>query len=81
MSSERSPRVYRTYDGTIMNSWNAKRPPAWELPLISQSHFILTENLPSVEDVHEWNWEDVWLLGTGKVGDVSIKGNTLERSV
>jgi hypothetical protein len=31
----------------------------------------------TVEDVHEGNGEDVGLLGTGKVGDVSVEGDTL----
>jgi hypothetical protein len=31
----------------------------------------------TVEDVHEGNGENVGLLGTGKVGDVSVKGDTL----
>lgn len=31
-----------TYDGTIMNSWKANRPPAWELYLVSQVLLILT---------------------------------------
>ena len=31
----------------------------------------------TVEDVHEGNGEDVGLLGAGKVGDVSVEGDTL----
>lgn len=35
---------------------------------------------PSVEDVHEWDWENIWLLGTGKVGDVGVERNLLLES-
>ena len=67
-----------THDGTIMNSWKAKRPPAWELQIISQiyskSYF---KHSPSVKDVHEWDWENVWLLGSGKVGNVGVEWDTL----
>lgn len=31
----------------------------------------------TVEDVHEWNRQDVWLLGAGKVADVRVERNTL----
>lgn len=31
----------------------------------------------TVEDVHERDWKNVWLLGAGQVGDVSIEGDAL----
>lgn len=34
----------------------------------------------SVEDIHEWNWKDIWLLGTGQIGNVSVKWNALYQS-
>jgi hypothetical protein len=33
--------------------------------------------LPAVEDVHEGNGEDVGLLGSGEVGNVSVQRNVL----
>ena len=61
-----------------MNSWKAKRPPAWDLRLISATingtpYFYI----PSVKNVHEWNGENIWLLGTGKVGNMSVKRDVL----
>jgi hypothetical protein len=35
--------------------------------------------LPSVEDVHEGDGENVRLLGSGKVGDVDVERNALYR--
>jgi hypothetical protein len=35
----------------------------------------------TVEDVHEGNGEDVGLLGSGKVGNVSVQRNALRRNV
>ena len=34
-------------------------------------------SIPSIENVHEWDWKDIWLLGTGKVGNVSVEWNLL----
>ena len=34
-------------------------------------------NLPAVEDVHEGNGEDIGLLSSGEVRDVSVQRNTL----
>jgi hypothetical protein len=31
----------------------------------------------TVEHVHEWHWEDVWLLGAGEIADVGVKRDTL----
>ena len=31
----------------------------------------------SVQDIHEGYWQDIWLLGSGEVGDVSVQRNTL----
>ena len=36
--------------------------------------------LPSIENVHEWDGEHIWLLGTGKIGDVCIERNFLFES-
>lgn len=33
----------------------------------------------AVEDVHEGHGQDIWLLGSGQVGDVGVQGNTLLR--
>ena len=61
-----------------MNSWKAKRPPAWDLKALVFSHCNLGgECLPSVENVHEWDRKDVWLLGSGKVRDVNVERNLL----
>jgi hypothetical protein len=38
---------------------------------------LLEFDLPSVKNVHEWNWENVWLGGTSKVGNVGVKRNLL----
>ena len=37
--------------------------------------------VPAVKDVHEWDRENIWLLGTGQVGDVSIQRNLLNKLV
>jgi len=64
-----------------MNSWKANRPPAWELQIISGGNFSVdSPDLPSIEDVHEWDGKDVWLLGTSEVRDVSVERNTLAQS-
>lgn len=34
-------------------------------------------NIPSVQDVHEWDWENVWLLGASEVGDMGVKWDVL----
>lgn len=65
-----------------MNSWKARRPPAWELSRDVSTCLIAHDsgqqsNLPAVEDVHEGNGEDIGLLGAGKVGDVSVERDTL----
>jgi hypothetical protein len=67
-----------TYEGTIMNSWNARRPPACEPPLRT---FWTTESV----SLKVWvavrsltgNGENVGLLGTSQVGDVCVERNTL----
>ena len=35
--------------------------------------------VPAIKDVHEWDRENIWLLGTGQVGDVSIQRNLLNK--
>ena len=55
-----------------MNSWKAKRPPAWDLQNVSSVWFVVAIHLPSIEDVHEWDGKDVWLLGSSEVGYVSV---------
>jgi hypothetical protein len=68
-------------EGTIMNSWKARRPPAWELPrLVSKRPTSLGGrdlNSPAVQDVHEGNREDIGLLGAGKVRDVGVERHGL----
>ena len=64
-----------------MNSWKARRPPAWELPnWVSErppSPWKGCLDSPAVDDVHEGNGEDVGLLGAGQVRDVGIEGHAL----
>lgn len=36
---------------------------------------------PAVEDVHEGDGEDVGLLGSREVGDVSVQGDALQHAV
>lgn len=61
-----------------MNSWKAKRPPAWELQIVRYAFILVSGlNLPSVKDVHEWDRENIWLLGTSKVGNMGVEWNTL----
>ena len=33
--------------------------------------------ITSVKDVLEWDWENVWLLASGEIRNVSIEGDTL----
>jgi hypothetical protein len=40
--------------------------------LLTQYRYI-----PSVENVHEWDRQNIWLLGTGKIGDVSVERDVL----
>jgi hypothetical protein len=35
------------------------------------------EYLPSIENIHEWNWKNIWLLSTGEVGNVGVERNLL----
>jgi hypothetical protein len=62
-----------------MNSWKARRPPAWELQtLLAKKHIsVAYHHLPSVQNVHEGNREHVGLLGAGEVGNVSVQRNVL----
>lgn len=62
-----------------MNSWKARRPPAWELGVVSNATRGIIPNLvlPAVKDVHERNGEDIGLLGSGEIGDVSVQGDAL----
>ena len=61
-----------------MNSWKARRPPAWDLRAISSAliHRIL-HYTPAVENVHEGNRKDVRLLGAGEIGNVGVERNLL----
>ena len=63
-----------------MNSWKANRPPAWDLQTVSSVLSKAVIHLPSIEDVHEWNGKNIRLLGSGKVGDVSVEGDLLLQS-
>jgi hypothetical protein len=66
------------YEGTIMNSWKARRPPAWDLKSISNALTNPTLNyLPSIENVHEWDRKDKRLLGTGEIRDVGVESDLL----
>jgi hypothetical protein len=61
-----------------MNSWNARRPPAWDLRAISHASKTRANNsIPSIEHVHEWNGKDIRLLGTGEIRDVGVERNLL----
>lgn len=41
----------------------------------------LPDCLPSVKNVHEWDRENIRLLSSGKIGNVSVKWDTLLLSV
>lgn len=66
-----------------MNSWNARRPPAWELSdLVSKQpprdlRQVVILDSPSVQDVHEGHRKDIGLLGAGKVRDVRVERDAL----
>jgi len=64
-----------------MNSWKARRPPAWELKcFISGIHELHGySSIPSVKNVHEWDWEDVRLLGASEIRDVGVEWDALLR--
>jgi hypothetical protein len=68
-------------EGTIMNSWKARRPPAWELSEFGQQARLDSpkkrSNSPAVQHVHEGNREDIRLLGASEVRDVGVEGHTL----
>lgn len=55
---------------------------SWQRNLRRNDHELLESETATgvgatVEDVHEGNGKDVGLLGAGKVGDVSVEGDTL----
>lgn len=61
-----------------MNSWKARRPPAWELYFVNfKTLSCMRVCIPSVENVHEWDGQDVWLFSAGKVRDVGVERNLL----
>lgn len=74
--------IFLAYEGTIINSWKAKRPPAWDLAIVSQTPNKSSGGAysPSVDNVEEWDWENIWLLGSGKVGNMSVERDTLGKS-
>ena len=62
-----------------MNSWKARRPPACEPPLRTFWTIRSVRAAPRGNRPGELtgNWEHVWLLGAGQVGDVCVERNTL----
>ncbi len=45
---------------------------------VSIRFLAITEyDSPAVEDVHEGNGEDIWLLGPGKIRDMGVERNAL----
>jgi len=35
--------------------------------------------LPSIKNIHEWNRKDIWLLSSGKVGNVGVERDILTK--
>ena len=70
--------VKSAHEGTIMNSWKARRPPAWDLRAVSYtSRNRAMYSVPSIENVHEWDGKDIWLLGAGEIRDVGVERDLL----
>jgi hypothetical protein len=67
-----------TYEGTIMNSWKAKRPPACDLGWSEHCSSLMSlEKIPSIENIHERNRKNVRLLSARKIRNVSVERNLL----
>ena len=62
-----------------MNSWNANLPPAWDLCLLaSYCQFDRHVPVPAIENIHERDGKNIWLLGTREIGDMSVKRYALQ---
>lgn len=60
-----------------MNSWKARRPPAWEPPLRTFWTAQSAQDLRAGFGGHTGYGEDVGLLGASQVGDVCVERDTL----
>jgi hypothetical protein len=66
-----------TYEGTIMNSWKARRPPACEPPFRTFWTRESARSSVGSGGCFTGYGKDVGLLGASQVGDVGVERDTL----